>query len=245
MNKTEWKPSSSRLSGLQLAVILSYQPSFIVNYHHSTSSDAISGTYNNFSRIGWAIAVSWVIVANHLGWGGLIAKFMDHPVWQPLGRLSYCAYIVHHFLIRYIFNLDERPAHYISVWRTYIHLVIPTVVVSYVIAFFWSCIFEVPIARLEKMLTRSMMFAEQKQAAELKHVASTNADKSTDKDRCVEEKPALGEGAEVNENILMNVKDSAPTLKEEQLSNKEVNGVGPGSSLNATEQEEECSFVKL
>ncbi|EGT37243.1 CBN-OAC-7 protein [Caenorhabditis brenneri] len=29
-------------------------------------------TYYNFSRIGWSIAVSWVIVANHMGWGGTV-----------------------------------------------------------------------------------------------------------------------------------------------------------------------------
>lgn len=33
-------------------------------------SEFVRSTYNNFSRIGWALAVSWVIVANHLGWGG-------------------------------------------------------------------------------------------------------------------------------------------------------------------------------
>ncbi|VDM81881.1 unnamed protein product [Strongylus vulgaris] len=113
-------------------------------------------TYNNFSRIGWTLAVCWVIVANHWGWGGLIASFMDHPIWQPLGRLSYCGYIVHYFLIRYVYNLDDRPAHFTSIWRTYIHKVIPIVVVSYVFAFFWSCLFEVPIVKLEKMLTAEL-----------------------------------------------------------------------------------------
>ncbi|VDN29081.1 unnamed protein product [Cylicostephanus goldi] len=130
-------------------------------------------------------AIAWVIVANHLGWGGskqkncwaifltfiivgIIAEFMDHPLWQPLGKLSYCGYIVHFFFISYVFNLDDRPSHFVSIWRTvgaednttllircfqYIHWGIPTVVVSYVFAFFWSCLFEVPIIRLERMLT--------------------------------------------------------------------------------------------
>ncbi|VDM70448.1 unnamed protein product [Strongylus vulgaris] len=121
------------------------------------SSTAVSGTYNNFSRIGWALAVSWVIVANHLGWGGIIADFMDHPMWQPLGRLSYCGYIIHFFMIRYFYNLDDRPAHFVSIWRTYVFAAIPVVVASYVCAFFWSCLFEVPIVKLEKMLTANLM----------------------------------------------------------------------------------------
>ncbi|CAJ0594644.1 unnamed protein product [Cylicocyclus nassatus] len=135
-------------------------------------SNAVSGTYNNFSRLGWSIAIAWVVIANHLGWGGIIADFMDHPLWQPLGRLSYCGYIAHFFLISYIFNLDDRPSHFISTWRTvgaegntalfiryfqYMHWGIPTVVVSYVFAFFWSCLFEVPIIKLEKMLTANLI----------------------------------------------------------------------------------------
>ncbi|RCN29607.1 hypothetical protein ANCCAN_24630, partial [Ancylostoma caninum] len=120
------------------------------NEHHF--SQFTRATYNNFSRIGWSIAVSWVIVANHLGWGGPIATFMEHPLWQPLGRLSYCAYIVHSFVIHYVFNLDDRPAHYVSIWQTYIYRVIPVVVLSYFFAFVWSCLFEVSSIKLEKLL---------------------------------------------------------------------------------------------
>ncbi|RCN34583.1 acyltransferase [Ancylostoma caninum] len=119
-------------------------------------SEFIRSTYNNFSRIGWALAVSWVIVANHLGWGGPIATFMDHPLWKPLGRLSYCGYIVHFFIIHYVFDLDDRPSHYVSIWQTYIYRVIPVVVLSYIFAFIWSCLFEVPVVKLEKMLIESI-----------------------------------------------------------------------------------------
>ncbi|VDN26879.1 unnamed protein product [Cylicostephanus goldi] len=96
-------------------------------------------------------------MANHWGWGGLIAKFMDHPAWQPLGRLSYCGYITHFFLMRYIHNLDDRPTHFTSLWRMYIYMVIPTIVVSYVFSFFWSCLFEIPVVKLEKMLTDGLL----------------------------------------------------------------------------------------
>ncbi|KHJ94822.1 hypothetical protein OESDEN_05245 [Oesophagostomum dentatum] len=123
----------------------------------------VRATYNNFSRLGWALAVSWVIVANHLGWGGIIAKFLDHPIWQPLGRLSYCGYFVHFFLIRYVYNLDDRPSHFVSIWRTYLHLMIPNLVASYVFAFFWSCLFEVPVVKLKKLLTDGLLPAKKKQ----------------------------------------------------------------------------------
>ncbi|VDO27486.1 unnamed protein product [Haemonchus placei] len=125
----------------------------LLNY----SSKFVRATYNNFSRIGWSLAVSWVIVANHLGWGGPIARFMDHPLWQPLGRLSYCAYIVHFFIIQYVFNLDDRPTHYVSIWQSYVYRAIPIVVLSYIMAFIWSCLFEVSTTKLEKMLLEGLI----------------------------------------------------------------------------------------
>ncbi|KAK6027597.1 hypothetical protein OSTOST_06373, partial [Ostertagia ostertagi] len=120
-------------------------------------SKAVRGTYNNFARIGWSFAVSWVILANNLGWGGPIAPFMDHPLWQPLGRLSYCAYIVHFYIIQYVFNLDDRPTHYVSIWQSYVYRTIPVIAISYFTAFIWSCLFEVPTAKLEKMLFEPLM----------------------------------------------------------------------------------------
>ncbi|VDL81475.1 unnamed protein product [Nippostrongylus brasiliensis] len=77
---------------------------------------------------------------------------MDHPIWQPLGRLSYCAYIVHYVIIHYVYNLDDRPSHFVSTWESYVHRGIPIFVFSYIGAFFWSCLFELPVVKLEKML---------------------------------------------------------------------------------------------
>ncbi|CAI5442308.1 unnamed protein product [Caenorhabditis angaria] len=109
-------------------------------------------TYYNFTRIGWSIAVSWVIIANHFGWGGPINNFMSHPIWQPFGRLSYCAYIVHWFVMFYYLNLGERPVYFVSFWQIYCYYAIPITFLSFFAAFFWSCLFEISTGKLEKML---------------------------------------------------------------------------------------------
>ncbi|PAV84066.1 hypothetical protein WR25_10209 [Diploscapter pachys] len=86
-------------TAMALAAIFSLQP-------HNANSRNWSyfgrSVYQNLSRIGWSIAICWVVVANHLGWGGPINEFMSHPIWQPLGRLSYSAYIVHYLTIIWI-----------------------------------------------------------------------------------------------------------------------------------------------
>ncbi|EGT37269.1 hypothetical protein CAEBREN_13329 [Caenorhabditis brenneri] len=120
-------------------------------------TDFEKATYYNFSRFLWAIAVSWVIVANHMGWGGPINNFMSHPIWQPLGKLSYCAYIVHFFLIAFYTNINDSPMHYYSTFQVWIYYAVPITIIAYIFAFFWSCLFEVPTLKLEKMLIEALL----------------------------------------------------------------------------------------
>ncbi|EGT54998.1 hypothetical protein CAEBREN_04792 [Caenorhabditis brenneri] len=114
-------------------------------------------TYYNFSRIGWSIAVSWVIVANHMGWGGPIDSFMSHPIWQPLGKLSYCAYIVHFFTLFWFLNIGDASMHFYSTFQIFIFYAVPACLLSYILAFFWSSLFEIPILKLEKMLIEAIL----------------------------------------------------------------------------------------
>ncbi|KAF1752472.1 hypothetical protein GCK72_019027 [Caenorhabditis remanei] len=73
-------------------------------------------SFYNFHRIGWAFFICWVVGANHMGWSGPINNFMSHPIWQPLGRLSYCAYIVHLVVLYYFLNVGG-VLHYYSAWE--------------------------------------------------------------------------------------------------------------------------------
>ncbi|UMM37760.1 hypothetical protein L5515_009426 [Caenorhabditis briggsae] len=128
-------------------------------------TDFEKATYYNFSRFLWSIAVSWVIVANHMGWGGPINNFMSHPIWQPLGRLSYCAYIVHFFLIPFYENLDVSPMHYYSTFQIWIYYAVPITIIAYIFAFFWSCLFEISTLKLEKMLIEAILGAGHQRAS--------------------------------------------------------------------------------
>ncbi|CAI5448562.1 unnamed protein product [Caenorhabditis angaria] len=136
-----------------------------INYDYDKGSYwswPIRATFYNFSRIGWSFSVSWVIYANHFGYGGPVNNFMSHPIWQPFGRLSYCAYIVHWMVLSYYFNLGERPLFYVSFWQIFLYYAIPVTFISFFVAFFWSCIFEVSTAKLEKMLFDSILGDNQK-----------------------------------------------------------------------------------
>ncbi|EFO99989.1 hypothetical protein CRE_18775 [Caenorhabditis remanei] len=160
-------------------------------------------TFYNFDRLGWAFFICWVVGANHMGWGGPINNFMSHPIWQPFGRLSYCAYIVHWMVLYYYLNVGG-PLHFYSTWEhvgilslvysitidhlaevltevlikflgrifhncisnsnfssirnfQFLYVSVPATLLAYVLAFFWSCLFEIPTLKLEKMLIESLI----------------------------------------------------------------------------------------
>ncbi|EGT37249.1 hypothetical protein CAEBREN_23252 [Caenorhabditis brenneri] len=126
----------------------------------------IRASYYNFSRIAWSVAVSWVIVANHMGWGGPVDAFMSHPIWQPFGRLSYCAYIVH-FVVLYLYlSIGDVSIHFYSSFQIFMYYAVPTTLLSYIFAFFWSCFFEIPFLKLEKMLIEAIIGAGKRPGTE-------------------------------------------------------------------------------
>lgn len=51
--------------------------------------------YASFSRIAWALALSYIIYACVHGYGGPVNWFLSLSLWQPLSRLSYAIYILH------------------------------------------------------------------------------------------------------------------------------------------------------
>ncbi|CTQ87049.1 Nose resistant-to-fluoxetine protein N-terminal domain-containing protein [Caenorhabditis elegans] len=115
------------------------------------------GTFYNFHRLGWGMFICWVVAANHMGWGGPIDKFMSHPIWQPFGRLSYCAYIVHWVVLFWFLNVGGHATHYYSALEVFTYTSIPATFLSYIFAFFWSCLFEIPTLKLEKMLIEAIL----------------------------------------------------------------------------------------
>lgn len=129
-------------------------------------------TFYNFHRLGWGIFICWVVAANHMGWGGPISNFMSHPMWQPFGRLSYCAYIVHWVVLFYFLNVGGHPIHYYSAWEVFTYTSIPATFLSYIFAFFWSCMFEIPTLKLEKMLIEAIL-GTGRSSAKLEPVAET------------------------------------------------------------------------
>ncbi|XP_002137011.2 nose resistant to fluoxetine protein 6-like isoform X1 [Drosophila pseudoobscura] len=54
--------------------------------------------YYTLTRVGWPLALCWIVFACMQGHGGLANSFLSSPLWQPLSRLSYSVYIWHLFV---------------------------------------------------------------------------------------------------------------------------------------------------
>lgn len=78
-------------AGLGVAVILPIRQWTLGN----PISLGFSAIFSSLSRIGWAGMLTWIVISCQSGYGGPINTFMSWSGWLPLGRLSYCAYLLH------------------------------------------------------------------------------------------------------------------------------------------------------
>uniref|UniRef100_A0A914NYM0 Acyltransferase 3 domain-containing protein n=1 Tax=Panagrolaimus davidi TaxID=227884 RepID=A0A914NYM0_9BILA len=74
-------------------------------------------TYSFLSKPAWELGLTWLIVSCYYGYGGPINQFMSWNIWVPLGRLSYCAYLVHLPIAIYIFGLEQNEIYFSSIWQ--------------------------------------------------------------------------------------------------------------------------------
>lgn len=115
-------------------------------------------SYYNWSRIGWALALSWVVIACQNNWAGPVKNFMELSFWAPFGKLTYCVYLTHYLVVVTLVSLERQPMHFVNCTETYIRA-LPVFVVSYAFSFVWSCAFEIPFCKLERMLIAAVFGA--------------------------------------------------------------------------------------
>ncbi|OWF35674.1 O-acyltransferase like protein-like [Mizuhopecten yessoensis] len=112
----------------------------------------LAALYNATSRSLWGACVSWVIFACATGNGGFVNTILSWKAFIPLGRLTYCAYLVH--IILMYMNIFSARQHIYATDKTFIYLFLGYLVMSYLVAFVLSLAFEAPMMALEKALFR-------------------------------------------------------------------------------------------
>lgn len=109
-----------------------------------------SMAYNGFSRPLFVFGMMLVLMPTFEGRLSWLFAFMSNPLFVVLGRLTYCAYLMHFTVIySYFFSLDSSNYfthnnaiyHYIGIY-----------VISYAVAFGMSLVIEAPLLTIEKTI---------------------------------------------------------------------------------------------
>ncbi|CAL4137187.1 unnamed protein product, partial [Meganyctiphanes norvegica] len=110
----------------------------------------LADLYNGFARASWGLALLWVVVACHTGYGGPVNSFLSHPSWQPLSRLTYHMFLVSVTVEALLMGSEFQLGYY-----DHLTVIIKTcgvLFISGIAATVLSLLTEGPVINLEKLL---------------------------------------------------------------------------------------------
>nr|XP_019546423.2 nose resistant to fluoxetine protein 6-like [Aedes albopictus] len=114
---------------------------------HAQIFDAL---YESLKHVLWAAGVGWIIFACTNGYGGPVNSVLSLPIWQPLGRLSYCLYLLH-LPMQTVLTASTRTVRYFSDLRA-IHTFWGDFSLTLLAAVGWTLCFEIPFANLDMLM---------------------------------------------------------------------------------------------
>ncbi|XP_067203349.1 nose resistant to fluoxetine protein 6-like [Linepithema humile] len=118
--------------------------------HISVLSTAI---YIALSKTVWAIGIGWIVIACSTKNGGIIEKILSFKGFIPLSRLTYCAYLIHPFIIQSI-NLYGETTRHIDLLPL-VNMFLGYVVISFGCSYILTLMAEMPYISLMQMYTQS------------------------------------------------------------------------------------------
>ncbi|KAH9640560.1 hypothetical protein HF086_000504, partial [Spodoptera exigua] len=110
-----------------------------------------AAVYSALSHSLWAACIGWIIIACSTGHGGWVRPLLSAPVLYPFSRVTYCAYLVHPVVLRYVAMHLTHPIHMgeLFVFIMFLGLTM----ISYALAFVISVAFEAPMVTMLKIVS--------------------------------------------------------------------------------------------
>ncbi|XP_040153938.1 O-acyltransferase like protein-like [Anopheles arabiensis] len=144
---------------LTFAIIpLSMLPSYMFYVNDFPTPSVWMAAYFALSKNLYGIGVGIVILGCIYGVNGVVKRMLNYPFFEPLGRLAYGAYLVHPFVMRYMFVSVRGPVHYSDLLT--LSLVFGATVMSCLMALVLCLLIELPTTALQNHIFGS--FKEQK-----------------------------------------------------------------------------------
>ncbi|OWR49275.1 hypothetical protein KGM_215307 [Danaus plexippus plexippus] len=125
--------------------------SLVFGLHGARLAGVTAAVFSALSHSLWAACVGWVIIACSTGHGGWVRPLLSSPVLYPFSRVTYCAYLVHPVVLRYVAMHLTHPIHLgeLLVFVLFLGLA----VISFFLAFVISVAFEAPIVTMLKIVS--------------------------------------------------------------------------------------------
>lgn len=114
---------------------------------HAQILDAL---YESLKHVLWPSGVAWIIFACSNGFGGPVNSVLSMTIWQPLGRLTYCLYLLH-LPIQTMLTASTRTVRHFSDLRA-VHTFWGDLSLTLLAAIGWTLCFEIPFANLDALL---------------------------------------------------------------------------------------------
>ncbi|XP_070142906.1 nose resistant to fluoxetine protein 6 [Drosophila kikkawai] len=105
--------------------------------------------YYTLTRVGWPLALCWIVLACMQGYGSLANSLLSSPLWQPLSRLSYSIFIWHMF-VQEVNSRNVRTSTYFSTYKVMLNFW-SDFGISLVMSYFLYLIIEAPIGGLDAL----------------------------------------------------------------------------------------------
>ncbi|XP_065094976.1 nose resistant to fluoxetine protein 6-like [Ochlerotatus camptorhynchus] len=108
--------------------------------------------YVSLGHTAWGVALIWITLSCCWGYATPVNKILSYQAFFPLSRLSYCAYLLHPVVMMVTSFQMESPMHLQHV--IVVTMFFGNAVISFILAYFVSLVFEAPVVKLLKLVFR-------------------------------------------------------------------------------------------
>ena len=106
--------------------------------------------YVSLNRLGWSLALSWVLISCVKGRGGVVNQLLGWGGLVPLARLSYCMYLSHITVVVWYSSIARDAVTF--TFPLYVYYCLANLLVTGGVATLLVLVFEMPIVHLEKLV---------------------------------------------------------------------------------------------
>lgn len=107
--------------------------------------------YQSVSKIAWSVAIGFIVLSCVvISTDGVVNSILSWPIWVPLSRINYSAFLIHILVIMTFNATQEHLLHLQDLNMAFNFLA--ELIFTYAFAYIFNLFFEQPFVSLEKFL---------------------------------------------------------------------------------------------